>query len=787
MTALNKKLFRDLLRIWAQALAIALVIASGVALLVMAYGVARSLIETRAAYYERYRFADVFSGLTRAPVSLAESLALIPGVSLLEHRIVGRAIIEIKDFPEPVSGRLVSLPASEEQKLNQLVLRRGRMPHPGHNDEVIASEAFAEAHRLEPGAHLAALINGRHENLVLVGVALSPEYVYAIDPGAIIPDNKRFGVMWMQRPALAAAYNMDGAFNDVAMTLSLGADEAAVGAALDRALAPYGGTGAYSRRDQISNWYLSGELDQLELMVRWVPSIFLAVAMFLLHIAMSRLIDTERQEIGLLKAFGYSDGAVAWHYAKFTLAISLIGIAIGSAAGIWFGAQVTGMYVHFFRFPFLTFVLSPEVFATGALVAMATALAGVAVPALRAARLPPAVAMRPPAPARYRPTVIERIGMAGLFSGTSRMILRHIVRWPLRSGLTVASTALAVALYVSSAFMLDAMDLMIDIEFNRAQRQDLTVSFNHPVPPRALQELATIPGVLHAEGAHAVAARIRHGHLSRREAVIGVDPDSRLAQLLDSDLHPIYAPPRGMAMSRKLASLIDAEPGDIVRIEVLQDTRPQFDVPVVRLVEQYVGSSAFMDTTALETYLGEGPRVSSARLAIDGDRLRDIYDRLKQTPLVAGVSRLATARDELRTTIEENVTIMTLFNMGFAALIALGVVYNAARVSLSERGRELASLMVLGYSHAEAAAILVGEIALLTLLALPIGCLVGWALAGMLASAYETEVYSIPFIVVGRTYGMAVLVVVVSAVISGFVVARRVGRLDLVAVLKTRE
>jgi len=787
MTSLNRKLLRDLRRTWAQALAIALVIGSGVAMLVMAYGVSHSLQQTRTAYYERYRFADVFAGLTRAPVSLAERLALIPGVSLLEHRIVGRAIIEIEGFAEPVSGRLVSLPATGDQKLNQIVLRHGRMPHPGRNDEVIASELFAEAHRLEPGARLSAILNGRRQSLVLVGIALSPEYVYAIDPGAIIPDNKRFGVFWMRRAALAAAYNMAGAFNDVAMTLSLGADEADVIAALDRALAPYGGAGAYARRDQVSNWYLSGELDQLALMVRFVPTIFLAVAMFLLHIAVSRLIDTERQEIGLLKAFGYSDAAIAWHYAKFALAISAVGIVFGFAAGTWLGVQVTDMYIHFFRFPFLNFVLSPEVFGTGALVAIATALAGVAVPALRAARLPPAVAMRPPAPARYRPTVIERIGLAGLFSGTTRMILRHIVRWPLRSGLTVASTALAGALYISSAFMLDAMDHMIEIEFNRAQRQDLTVSFNHPVPPRALQELAAIPGVLRAEGAHAVAARIHHGHLSRREAVIGVDPTSRLAQLLDADLKPILAPPRGLAMSRKLASLIDAEPGDIVRVEVLQDTRPQFEVPVVRLVEQYVGSSAFMDAAALESYLREGPRASSARLAVDGNRRQEIYDRLKRTPLVAGVSRLATARDQLRTTIEENVTIMTLFNMGFAALIALGVVYNAARISLSERGREIASLMVLGYSHVEAAAILVGEIALLTLLALPIGCLVGWALAGLLASAYETEVYSIPFIVVGRTYGTAVLVVVVSAVLSGFVVARRVARLDLVAVLKTRE
>jgi putative ABC transport system permease protein len=787
MTSLNRKLFRDLRRIWAQALAIALVIGSGVAMLVMANGVSHSLSETRTAYYERYRFADVFANLVRAPISLASRLALIPGISLLEHRIVGRAIIEVEGFPEPVNGRLVSLPTVGEPKLNQIVLRHGRMPLPGRSDEVIASELFAEAHRLEPGARISALVNGRRQSFTLVGVALSPEYVYAIDPGGIFPDNKRFGILWIRRPALAAAYNMEGAFNDVTMTLSLGADEDAVVAALDRELAPYGGTGAYTRRFQISNWYLSGELDQLHLMVRWVPTIFLAVAMFLLHIAMSRLIDTEREEIGLMKAFGYSNAAVAWHYAKFALAISAVGIALGFAAGTWLGVQATNIYIDFFRFPFLNFAVSPEVYATGALVALATALAGVAVAALRAARLPPAVAMRPPAPARYRPTIIERIGLAHLFSGPARMILRHMVRYPLRSGLTVASTALAGALYISSAFMLDAMDHLIEIEFNRAQRQDLTVVFNEPVPPRALQELATIPGVLRVEGSRAAVARIRHGHLSRREPVTGVDASAKLSQLLDSNLDPVRVPPRGLAMSTKLASLIGAEPGDVVRIEVLQGTRPQFDVPIMRLVEQYIGSGAFMDAAALDDYLGEGPRASSARLAIDADRLDAIYERLRNTPLVAGVSRLKTAREQLKATIEENVTIMTLFNMGFAALIALGVVYNAARISLSERSRELASLMVLGYSHLEAAMILVGEIAILTLLALPLGCLAGWVLAGLLAAAYETELYSIPFMVVGYTYGMAILVVVVSAGLSALVVARRIGHLDLVAVLKTRE
>lgn len=787
MTSLNRKLLREMRRIWAQALAIALVIACGVAMVVMAYGVLRSLEETRTAYYERYAFADVFANLTRAPASLAARLAAIPGVRQIEHRVVGHAILDLPGFSFPISGRLVSLPDSGEARLNRTVLRAGRMPHPGRSDEIVISEAFADAHGLKPGASLSAVVHGRRQSFTITGIVLSPEYVYAIDPANIVPDDRRFGVLWLRREGLAAAFNMDGAFNEVALTLRRGADEEAVIAALDRELAPYGGTGAYSRADQVSNWFLSGELEQLSVMVRFVPAIFLAVALFLLHIAMSRLIDTERHEIGLLKAFGYSDRAVAWHYAKLALAISAVGIVIGFALGTYFGNLMTLLYIRFYRFPFLTFALSPEVYATAAFLAAATALAGVFLPALSAARLPPAVAMLPPAPPNYRASLVERIGLAAALTGAARMVLRHIVRWPLRSGLTIASMALAGALYISSSFALDSMDLVIDVEFNRSQRQDLTVTFNEAAPPRVLEELATIPGVIRVEGMRQVAARLRNGHLSRREAITGIDPSASLSVLLDSTLNPIAPPAAGVAMSSALAERLALSPGDKVMVEFLEGRRNIVELPVTRLVEQFIGNGAYMEKSRLDRHMGEGPRLSGARLLIDTGAEDAIFARLKETPLIASVASRVTARDLIRSTIAENLTIMTLFNIAFAALIALGVVYNAARISLSERGRELASLMVLGYSRFQAAAILVGEIGILTLIALPLGCLAGWGLAALLATAYETELYRLPLVISGSTYGASVLVVALSAVLSAAIVARRIARLDLISVLKTRE
>ena len=549
MTALNRKLVRDLWRIKSQALAIALVIAAGVAMFVMAFGTLNSLQATRTAYYERARFADVFAHLKRAPEALAHRLARIGGVRLIETRIVHGVTLDLPGMAAPALGRLVSLPDKGQPAINKVSLRRGRMAASGRGLEVLANEAFADAHGLDPGDHVFAVMGGKRRRLLIVGIVLSPEYVYAISPGDWIPDAKRYGVFWLPRATMAGAFDLDGAFNDLAVALEADAVEAGVIEAVDRLLRPYGGTGAYGRVDQQSNWYLSGEIEQLRGMSLVVPPIFLAVAAFLLNIVVSRLVRTEREAIGLMKAFGYSSLAVGWHYLKLTLALTALGVVLGFLGGAWLGRGITELYTAYFRFPFLEFAPGLSVFAIAGLVSFAAAVAGTMGAVARAAAMAPAVAMAPPAPPLYRRSALAPAGLMRLLAQTSRMILRQTVRWPFRSALTTLGIALAVTVLIGASYMTDAMAHLIDVQFNQAQRQDMTVALMEPRPGRVRQQLDRLPGVLAVEAYRMVPAKLFFGQRQKRVAITGIGPDAELNRLLDVSLKPVRPAPEGLTLS----------------------------------------------------------------------------------------------------------------------------------------------------------------------------------------------------------------------------------------------
>ncbi len=787
LSALDRKMLRDLRSMWAQALAIALVLAAGIAMYVMSEGMLRSLIDTRAAYYDRYGFAEIFAPLKRAPNTLARRLEAVPGLRFAETRIKKLVTLDMPALAEPVQGHVLSYPVGGQPRLNRLHLAEGRWPAPGRNDEVLVSDAFAEAHELDwkAGDTVTAVLNGRKRALRVVGLVLSAEFIYAIQPGAMIPDNRRYGILWMSRAALEAAFDMKAAFNDVVASVDPGTDPAAVIDAIDRILEPYGGTGAYEREHQVSDWYVSGEINQLRNMANIVPPIFLAVAAFLLNVVLTRWIDTQREEIGLLKAFGYTTWDVAAHYLKLVAIIALGGTLLGFAGGIWLGRGLAVLYQEFFRFPFLYFHFTGSVFLISGGVGLAAALMGTIGAVRRAALLAPATAMAPPPPTRYARSRLE--GWFRRLSQPSRMIARHLVRWPARTGLTVLGNAAAVAVLIGSMFFIDAMETLIDISFHRAERQDVTVTFTDAKGPAALDAVRAMPGVLAAEPFRSVAARLTFQGREEREGISGLIPGSRLNAVLDSDFQPVSVPDTGLVLSSKLAEKLGAGIGDVVIARVTEGRRPVLELPVVQISETLLGSPAFMDFRHLGRLMREQGWMSGARVHLDAARSEAFFRRLKDTPAVAGVAVKSATLKSFRDTMQENLFITIFFNIGFAAIIALGVLYNAARISLSERARELASMRVLGFTKGEVAYILLGEMAIVTLVALPLGCLLSYGLAWAWTVSLDTDLYRVPLVVSPRTYGWAVATVLTSAALSGLAVARRLGRLDMVKALKTRE
>lgn len=780
-------MLRDLLGMKGQAVAIAMVIASGVATYIMSLSTLDALKATQAAFYRDGRFADMFASLKRAPESLRERIADIPGVRQAQTRVIAGARIEIAGYNDPVNGQIVSIPDHGEPVLNRLYLRSGRLAEVGRDNEVVLSEAFADAHGFGAGDSIYATINGRRRRLDVVGVALAPDYIYQLAPGSLIPDFKSFGIMWMARTPLEAAFDMEGAFNDLALSISNDVNVEDVIARVDELIGRYGGLGAYARKDQLSHRYLSEEFKGLEQMAKMFPAIFLGVAAFLLNVVVSRLIATQRDQVAILKAFGYSNSTIVFHYLKLIIVIVLLGVAGGIAFGMWLGIGLSSMYMKFYRFPYMLYHLRPELAITAGLISAGAAVAGTVYAVVKAALLPPAEAMQPPPPAKYRVSLVERLGVGRWLAQPTRMIIRNIERRPVKAGLTVTGIAFSCAIIITGGFFSDSVDYMVDIQFKLAQRDDMTLTFVEPSSRNALYSLESTPGIEYAEPFRSVPARLRNGHFMHRSSIQGVAPGGQLRRLFDTDLKPVQLPPEGVVITDYLAGLLHIQPGEILTVEVLEGSRPVRQVLVTGLIKEYVGVSAYMQLPALNRLMREGDAISGAYLETDSALQPQVYREIKEMPRVAGTSvRIQMLRNFYDTMAQQMLT-FAFFNTLLAATVAFGVVYNSTRIAFAERSRELASLRVLGFTRGEITYILLGEMGLLTLLAIPAGFMLGAGGAALMVKNMETELFRFPVIIDHGTYAFAATVVLVSALISGAMIKRKLDRLDLVAVLKTKE
>lgn len=790
MKALDRKAWRDLWGIRGQALAIAAVIACGVATFTMSLSMLASLRATCDAYYERYRFAEIFARARRAPLSVLERAREIPGLARVEARIVADVVLDLPDMVEAGSGRVISIPERGLSELNRVHLRAGRMVAPGAELEVLVGEGFAKARGLGPGDGVTAVLNGRRRVLRIVGIALSPEYIYAIPEGAILPDDRRFGVFWMGRRAMAAAFDMEGAFNELSATLAPGASEAEAIRRLDRLLAPHGCSGAFARADQPSHKFVSNELDELRGMAVVAPSIFLGVAALLLQVAISRLVGVQREQIAALKAFGYRRRELAAHYAKIVAGIVIPGIVVGEIAGARLGLGLTALYARYFRFPDLRYRLDWDVALAAAGVTALAAAIGVFNAARRALAPPAAEGMRPEPPGLYRVSLLERALPRRWPSPAARMAARNLERRPLRSLFSALGVAMAAAVLVVGNFMMDSINHVMELQFEVARREDVAVAFREPEGPRAVLELASIPGARRAEGFRSVPARLVAGPRSRRVGVTGLEPDGKLYRLIDVEGRPVSLVPGGLVLSRKLGERLEVGPGDVARVEILEGRRPVIDAPIVALIEDFEGMAAHVEVATLNRWLQEGPVRSGAFVAADPEpgALEAIHKRLKESPRVAGVTVKRAALDSFRDTVAENILRMRFFNVLFASVIACGVVYNTVRIAVAERSRDLATLRVIGFTRGEVSAILLGELAVLVAAAVPCGLVLGRGLAELVTrSSYDTELFRIPLVIGRGTYAFAALVVLAAAATAGWLARRELDRLDLVAVLKSND
>lgn len=787
VSLLDRKLLRDLSRLKGQATAVALVMACGLAMLIMARSLIASLEKTRAEYYQSNRFAQVFVSLKRAPSQLAERIADLPGVGTVQTDIAVQVTLDLPGLDEPASGLVRSLPDFGEPELNRLNLRRGRWLAPASRGEVLVGEAFADANRLEPGDTLAMLLNGRRQEFRIAGIVLSPEYVFESRPGAALPDNRTYGIFWMPYKEVATAWNLYGAFNHLALTLDPGARESEVIAGLDALLRPYGGLGAYGRKDHPSHIRVTDEIRVLAILSIGFPAVFLSVAAFMTNAVLTRLLNLQREQIAILKAFGFSNRQVVGHYLKFAAVIVAGGAGLGTLGGALLGMRLVDMYLLFFRFPRLEFRLDREAVALALGIGLVAVVAGVFNAVRRAARLPPAEAMRPEPPAHHRPALLERTGMARLFGTSFRIALRNIERRPAQALFTVAGLALATALLILPNTFKSGIADVLDFRWDVVQRQDLNLGLAEPSSSRVLHEFRHLPGVIHVEPARTAAVRIHFQGRSRQIGLRSLEVGGTHSRAVDRLGREIVPATEGLIVSSKLAQVLGARPGDLLVLEALEGRRATRAVPLVETAEDFTGIAAYMERGAINRFLGEGDVVTGASITLDANRRAEFLSALKGIPRVSAVAVKETMRQSFRETTAQSMGLIQTIYLTFAVIVAFGVIYNNARISLAERARELATLRVIGLTQREVGGVIVFELALLSVVALPFGLALGTGLASGIIRSINTETVRLPLVFTAHTYSFAVLIVLIASAASALVVLRKLRQLDLIAALKAPE
>ncbi|MCR4316818.1 MAG: ABC transporter permease [Planctomycetes bacterium] len=787
MRALDLKLLRDLGTMKGQMTAVAMVMICGLMVMIMERSLVMSLETTRDGYYGEHRFADVFCELKRAPNKVRSELLEIPDVAALDTRVRGGAILDIPGMAETAEAVIISIPDDRPQNLNLLLLRAGRLPVSGSRGETVVSEAFAKAHGMRPGDVLDATIYGARAKLVVVGVAISPEFVYELPPGGFMPDNRKYGVLWMNERELSIALALEGAFNSVVLDVAPEGDVRAIKSEVDRVLAPFGGLSAYDRSEHGSARMVDDEISTLRTVSIAFPLIFLSIAAFMTSAALTRLVRLQREQIAQLKAFGYSSGAIGFHYFKFALVVVTIAMILGGTLGMFVGSRLIYMYEPFFRFPSLEFHPDWNAPILGLLAGAGMSFLGILGAVRQAMSLPPAEAMRPEPPADFKPSLLERLGLSKLATPAFRMALRNLERRPWQAFFTAVGLALATAIPIVSVSLSDGMIYMMDFQWRQSQRHDVTLSLIEPAGSEAMSDIRALPGVQSAEPFRMVPARLSSGHVDRRIGITGLQQDSRLMRLLNENREQILLPMTGLLLSEQLAETLCVAPGDTLRVEVQEGARPVLETRVAGTITDYAGVGAYMEIEALRRLMGEGGTVSGAHLEIDEAYWDEFNAKAKESPRVGSVSKTKAVLESFDKIMGEMMDISHGIFFFFAVVVAFGVIYNGARIALSERTRDLATLRVLGFTEREVASVLIGELALLTLLALLPGLYLGWWLSNLIVEGISTELMRVPVVLTNKAYATSVLIVTLSSGMSFAVVARRIAKLDLLGVLKARE
>ena len=780
-------MLRDLWILRSQTLTIATLIICGISLLVASWSAHGSLQTARDNYYKNYFFADVFADFTRASTHVLSKIEKINGVQSVNPRIVANGLISIVGHVDPSLGRFISIPSGKQPYLNRLHLRQGRLPVAGIELEAVVHEGFAKANKIAAGDTITAVINGHNVTIRIVGIGISPEYIYALGSSIPLPDDLHFGIFWAPLERLQKLTDLRDSYNSVVLSLSKEASIPQVVSAMDQLLKEYGSFGAYARDRQISNMFLEDEIAEQKVTAVFVPTIFLAIATFLVNIVASRLVSMHRAQIAALKAMGYTRWEVSAHYLKLIFMMTLTGTIPGIAIGAGLGRWMSNLYASYFRFPELNFAVSIGAASLGLVAGILPGILGAWSGIYSAFSLAPAEAMRPQSPPAFHASLFEKLAIHKWLGAREKMIVRNIFFKPFRLILSLFSLSTALAIVVTASSWSDMIDYLLKTQFQTIQREDVSVTMLSPRSSSIIREILSLPGVIAAEGLRVVPIRLRFQHHKREIALTGWPENISMRQRLDKDLHFIPLPEDGILLSRFFADHWNMKPGDTVEVEPIEGAKKIHAVVVRGFVNDLIGISASMRIEELWQLLGEEQAFNQIMIKADPLRIKDLYKDLTKIPQISSVLLKESIYHGFRESFGQIIQVSTGILIVASLLIALGIIYNSLRISFSERSWELASLRILGFRRGSISAVLLVEVSILVVLSLAPGCFLGLGLTHLSIGMIRSESFGFPIVIQPATYAKGILAIFIAFICSSWNVHRMVGRLNPADALKARD
>lgn len=785
-----KKMIRDLRENKGAYLATIIIIVIGLMVFTSFSMVMDNLRLSQQSFYKNQNFADGFIEVQAMPPSEIEKLQDIQGINDVQGRLVKDVKVLFPNRDENVYLRLVSVDPAKKNPINGVQLKQG-IPLSNKEMNILIDNKFFEANNLKLNEEIEIIADGKKRALRIIGVGRSPEFIYALRTSSdLYPSPESFGIAYIPFEVMKTLFPERETMNNIVFTLRPGADYDNVKERLKPELKPYGLKSIYPRKDQTSHLLLTQELKGLEATARVLPLLFLSIAGMILYIMLKRMVEQQRGQIGILKAFGYTHKEILSHYMSYALTIGILGGIIGGILGIALSFPFTTLYQTYFNMPGLTSKFSPLYLVLSILLSLGFSLFAGYQGCKGILILQPAEAMRPPAPPIGKKTWLEKITIFwNMLTVQGKMAVRNMSRNKSRSIFIFLGIMFTFSLLGLTWSMNDLSQRMLFDQYEKVETYDVKVSLSNPLNQKKVsRELNHFPGVTRVEAMAEIPVTLKNKWYKKDVVLLGIPEDSTLYNILDKNYNKVDPPKNGLLISERLAKLLGAEVGTKLNVEslMIKDPDKAKQLEVVGVIPQYLGLNAYMDINSLQEFLGQGELATSFMLRMDEESIALLQNEFRKSAAVSGIDdqteRLAQTK-ELMASFYGMIFILALIGIitGFA------IIYNSSVITLSERSHELASMMVLGMTPAEVLSVITFEQWFIGIFAMLAGIPMSQILLIGMSQSISNDVYTMPTNITASSFLIAFFVTAASIWIAQRFAGKKIQKLSLVDVLKSRE